>query len=236
MSGNAQHRKKPIPTNNTKDPSSKFRDDISPPLVANLVNRTYDVLHGPSRGAKDEECTLEQSGNLVNWMWNLQSHKASDAPPESSSGYTVKDMINPKVSTDLPSRGKDEAFPPTYPPESSSGYTVKDMINPKVSTDLSSRGKDEASPPTYPPESSSGYTVKDMINPKVSPNLSSRGKDEASPPTYPKGLHTKNAKPGIIHRIRGGEGTTTSKKVPKKIAINPESEAHAASQKIHIGE
>ena len=116
MSGNAQHRKKTIPTNSTKDPSSKFRDDISPPLVANLVNRTYDVLHGPSRGAKDEECRIEQSGNLVNWMWNRHLHNALYASPESSPGYTVKDMITPKVSPDLPSRGKDETSPPNYPP------------------------------------------------------------------------------------------------------------------------
>jgi hypothetical protein len=145
MSGNVQHREKPIPANDTKDPSSKFRDDISASLVANLVNRTYEVLHGPSRGAEDNECTIEQSGNLVKYMGNVHRHNALYGPPESSPGYTVENVITPKVSPDLPSRGKDEASPPTYPPESSGGCTVKDMVHPIVSTDLPSKGKDEAS-------------------------------------------------------------------------------------------
>ena len=66
---------------------SKFRDDVSPTQVAHLVNRTFDALNwpSPSRGAKDEDCTLQDSANLVNWMVNVQAHKAYDAPPGSTS-------------------------------------------------------------------------------------------------------------------------------------------------------
>jgi hypothetical protein len=49
-------------------------EKISSTQVARLVNRTYDVFHGPSIGAKDKECSLQDSANLANWMLKLQSH------------------------------------------------------------------------------------------------------------------------------------------------------------------
>ncbi len=105
----------------------------------------------------------------------------------------MKDMVHPKVSTDLPSRGKDEASPPTYPP----GIIHRIRGGARTTTPNQGSASD--------------------INRKVSTDLSSKGKDEASPRTYPKGSQTKYAKPSSSSNTPYDPGTTTSKKGPKEI-------------------
>jgi hypothetical protein len=86
-------------------PESELRDDISPTQVAHLVNMAFDVLNWPSplRGAKDEDCTLQESANLVHWMSNIQAHKAYDAPPGSSSkGEDERAQKQPSTLSVLP--------------------------------------------------------------------------------------------------------------------------------------